>query len=126
LTFAADRLTKPEIREWPLQSKQLRPDLVRLQASNPQRYPGLFLGSGDSGWDVLFAFPRDIVQPTAADGLRGLQAHPAMQLHPLRSAQSDHGLPFTGGWLCAFAYELGGLFEPASGWPMMPISPLPG
>jgi anthranilate synthase component 1 len=115
LTFAADRLTKPEIQEWPLQSKQLRPDLVRLQASNPQRYPGLFLGSGDTGWDVLFAFPQDIVQTTAADGLCGLQAHPAMQLHPLHSAQSDHGLPFTGGWLCAFAYELGGLFEPSVG-----------
>jgi anthranilate synthase component 1 len=115
LTFAADRLTKPEIREWPLQSEPLRPDLVRLQASNPQRYPGLFLGSGDTGWDVLFAFPQDIVQATAADGLRGLQAHPAMQLHPLRSVQSDHGLPFTGGWLCAFAYELGGLFEPSAG-----------
>jgi len=115
LTFATDRLVTPEIREWPLQAEQARPDLVRLQASDPQRYPGLFLGSGDTGWDVLFAFPQDTTHITAADGLRGLQAHPAMQLQPLRSARFDHGLPFSGGWLCAFAYELGGLFEPSVG-----------
>ncbi len=115
MTFAADRLATPEIREWPLQAEQARPDLVRLQASDPQRYPGLFLGSGDTGWDVLFAFPQDTTHITAADGLRGLQAHPAMQLQPLRSARFDHGLPFSGGWLCAFAYELGGLFEPSVG-----------
>jgi len=115
LTLAADRLSTPEVREWPLQSNPLRPDLVRLQASDPQRYPGLFLSSGDSGWDVLFAFPQDATHITVADGLRGLQAHPAMQLHLLQSAQSDHGLPFTGGWLCAFAYELSGLFEPSVG-----------
>jgi anthranilate synthase component 1 len=35
-----------------------------------------------------------------------------MQLHPTPSAQD---LPFSGGWLCAFAYELGGLFEPSAG-----------
>lgn len=96
-----------EIREWPQ-----RPDLAGLQASNPQRYPGLFLSSGDTGWDVLFAFPQDSTRITLADGIDGLQAHPAMQLHPVPSNQ---GLPFSGGWLCAFAYELGGLFEPSVG-----------
>ncbi|OZA27002.1 MAG: hypothetical protein B7X93_09960, partial [Hydrogenophilales bacterium 17-61-9] len=70
MTFATDRLATPEIREWPLQAEQARPDLVRLQASDPQRYPGLFLGSGDTGWDVLFAFPQDTTHITAADGLR--------------------------------------------------------
>jgi anthranilate synthase component 1 len=108
-------LSAPEIREWPLQPDQLRPDLLRLQASDPQRYPGLFLSSCDSGWDVLFAFPQDITRITVTDGLYGLQAHPAMQVRPLPTAQSCHGLPFSGGWLCAFAYELGGLFEPSAG-----------
>jgi anthranilate synthase component 1 len=106
-------LSTPEIREWPLQPDQPRPDLVGLQASQPQRYPGLFLSSGDTGWDVLFAFPQEVARITPADGLHGLQAHPAMQLQP--HASSDHGLPFSGGWLCAFAYELGGLFEPSVG-----------
>jgi anthranilate synthase component 1 len=100
-------LSTLEIREWPQ-----RPDLAGLQASNPERYPGLFLSSGDTGWDVLFAFPQDRTRITLADGLEGLQAHPAMQLHP---APSDQHLPFAGGWLCAFAYELGGLFEPSAG-----------
>jgi anthranilate synthase component 1 len=106
-------LSTPEIREWPQQPNRLRPDLARLQASNPQRYPGLLLSSGDAGWDVLFAFPQDATRITAADGLAGLQSHPAMQLRPVSSSEPEHGLPFTGGWLCAFAYELGGLFEPS-------------
>jgi anthranilate synthase component 1 len=103
-------LSTPEIREWPR-----RPDLARLQASNPQRYPGLFLSSGDTGWDMLFAFPQETMRITAAEGLPGLQSHPAMQLRPCQSGPSDHGLPFAGGWLCAFSYELGGLFEPSAG-----------
>ena len=103
----------PEIREWPLQAKPFRPDLISLQAAHPQRYPGLFLSSGDSGWDVLFAFPQDFVRISAADGLHGLQSHPALQLQPASSSSSD--LPFSGGWLCAFSYELGGLFEPRAG-----------
>jgi anthranilate synthase component 1 len=47
--------------------------------------------------------------------LSRLQSHPAMRLHPAPSPQPDRDLPFTGGWLCAFAYELGGLFEPSVG-----------
>jgi anthranilate synthase component 1 len=111
LILAADCLTAPEIREWPLQSD--RPDLIGLQASNPQRYPGLFLSSGDTGWDVLFAFPQDVVRISAAEGLRELQSHPAMQLRP--DSQQAPNLPFSGGWLCAFGYELGSVFEPSVG-----------
>ncbi|MHB1084231.1 MAG: aminodeoxychorismate synthase component I [Thiobacillus sp.] len=115
----ADKLNTPVIREWPQ-----RPDLIGLQAAHPQRYPGLFHSSGDSGWDVLFAFPQDTTHITASDGLNGLQSHPAMQIRPLQACQSDHGLPFYGGWLCAFAYELGGLFEPSVGLNEDPDFPL--
>lgn len=113
----------PEIREWSLPSNTLRPDLIQLQAAHPRRYPGLFLSSGDAGWDVLFAYPRDVVRIAAVDGLDGLQSHPAMQLQPA-SPQSSHELPFSGGWLCAFAYELGGLFEPSVGLAADPDFPL--
>jgi anthranilate synthase component 1 len=113
----------PEIREWSLPSNTLRPDLIRLQAAHPQRYPGLFLSSGDTGWDVLFAFPQDVVRIAAVDGLDGLQSHPAMQLQPA-SSESGHELPFSGGWLCVFAYELGGLFEPSVGLAADPDFPL--
>lgn len=111
MTSAADR-PPPAIREWPLQPGGTVPDLVGLQASNPRRYPGLFISNGDTGWDMLFAFPRDEVRIRAADGLRGLQSHPAMQLRPEAGRRSE--LPFEGGWLCAFGYELGGLFEPSA------------
>jgi len=109
----------PVIREWPLPSSRQRPDLVRLQASDPQCYPGLFLSSGDAGWDMLFAFPQAVSKVTVTDGLAGLQSHPAMRLRPTPS-QSAHDLPFIGGWLCAFAYELGGLFEPSVGMAVDP------
>ncbi len=101
-----------EIREWPQ-----RPDLIGLQAASPQRYPGLFLSSGDSGWDILFAFPGDITRFGVVDGLRRLQLHPAMRIHPRDQVQAEPDLPFAGGWLCALGYELGGVFEPSVGLP---------
>ena len=104
-------------------SNPQRPDLARLQAAYPERYPSLFLSSGDVGWDVLFAFPQEVVRITAADGLRHLQAHPAMQFR-LIPQQAVSDLPFSGGWLCALAYELGGLFEPSAGRVVDPDFPV--
>lgn len=105
-------LSEPAIREWPLPAGVARPDLVALQAAHPQRYPGLLLSSGDTGWDVLFAFPEEAVAVDPAGGLDALRAHPAMGMRPAPN-DASHGLPFSGGWLCAWAYELGGLFEPS-------------
>lgn len=116
MTFAGDRPIAsaqpdtPEIRAWPH-----RPDLAGLQAANPGRYPGLLFSSDDHGWDVLFAFPQDVTRIAASDGLSRLRAHPAMGLKPALARRSGADLPFSGGWLCAFAYELGGLFEPGVG-----------
>ncbi|MDA8128600.1 MAG: aminodeoxychorismate synthase component I [Betaproteobacteria bacterium] len=116
MTFAGDhpiasaQPDTPAIRAWPH-----RPDLAGLQAANPGRYPGLLLSSDDHGWDVLFAFPQDVTRITAADGLSRLRSHPAMRLKPALARRSGADLPFSGGWLCAFAYELGGLFEPGVG-----------
>lgn len=97
------------LREWPS-----RPDLLRLQARNPLRYPGLFVSSGDTGWDILFAFPEAVACFGAGD-LDALREHPAMRLTPMQSTGSETALPFTGGWLCALAYELGGQFETSVG-----------
>ncbi len=72
------------------------------------------LSSGDAGWDVLFAFPQDVIRIEAGEGLARLQSHPAMQLHSA-PCESPSDLPFTGGWLCALGYELGGLLEPSAG-----------
>ncbi len=111
--IAPQQTAPPETREWPIPTSRLRPDLIGLQAAHPQRYPGLFLSSGDSGWDMLFAFPQDTVRMTAAGGLNALRSHPAMQLQPTSGTLPE--LPFSGGWICTFAYELGGLFEPSVG-----------
>ena len=124
MIFTADRLDTPEILDWLLQPDQPRPDLLALQAAHPQRYPGLIQSSGDSGWDVLFAFPQDTARITFSEGHAGLRAHPAMQGNPHQSGQADIGLPFSGGWLCAFSYELGGVFEPSVGMEDDPDFPL--
>ena len=106
------RSDAPETREWPH-----TPDLIRLQAAYPERYPGLLVSSADAGWDVLFAFPQETVAFSARDGIDALAAHPAMQIQPRAHGESEDGLPFTGGWLAGFAYELGGLFEASVGLP---------
>lgn len=105
----------PEIREWPLASGRPWPDLAALQARRPQRYPGLFLSNGDGRWDILFAFPDSVERLDAAGGLDRLRAHPAMQAPADPSPAAGHGLPFSGGWLAMFGYELGGHFEPRAG-----------
>ncbi|MFP5417563.1 MAG: aminodeoxychorismate synthase component I [Gammaproteobacteria bacterium] len=114
----------PQIREWPLQPDQPWPDLLALQAAQPHRYPGLIQSSGDSGWDVLFAFPQDTARIARAEAHARLRSHPAMQGNPYQSDQMGVELPFTGGWLCAFAYELGGVFEPSVGMDPDPDYPL--
>ena len=104
------RSDAPETREWPHP-----PDLIGLQAAHPQRYPGLLLSSAGAGWDVLFAFPEEVAAFTASDGISALASHPALQLEPRPRGEAGPRLPFTGGWLAGFAYELGGLFEPSVG-----------
>ena len=88
-------------------------DLAAIQATQPERYPGLLRTTGiDSGWDILFGFPQQIDRFTLADGLEPLLRHPAMQL-PVKAVNAQTtSLPFSGGWLAFLGYELGGLFEP--------------
>jgi anthranilate synthase component 1 len=118
-------VTEPDIRAWPG-----RPDLIRLQAAYPRRYPALFVSAGDSGWDVLFAFPQDTVRFGSGE-LDALAAHPAMQA-PRLSPVVTSDPPFRGGWLVALAYELGGAFEPTAaqasdpdGYPLVWLTRIP-
>ena len=110
-----------ETREWSLQPDHVWPDLAALQAANPERYPGLIQSSGQTGWDVLFAFPQDAQRITRQEDL---QAHPAMQRNPYCADPYASEFPFSGGWLCAFSYELGGAFEPSVGMADDPDFPL--
>ena len=98
-----------------------RPDLAAIQAAHPERYPGLFRTTGtDDGWDILFAFSQQIDRISIEKGLHELTQHPAMRLRPGLSggnvpSETPTALPFTGGWLALFGYELGGLLEPSVG-----------
>ena len=88
-------------------------DLAAIQATRPDRYPGLLRTTGiDSGWDILFGFPQHIDRFTLADGLEKLRQHPAMQLSTGGVEAQASSLPFSGGWLAFLGYELGGLLEP--------------
>ncbi len=110
MTGSADTL----VRDWPLPPGRAAPDLIALQAAQPDRYPGLFLGSADSGWDILFAFPQNTIRFAATEDFAALQAHAAMHIQPQAQPRSKD-LPFHGGWLCALSYELGAWFEPSAG-----------
>jgi anthranilate synthase component 1 len=110
LSGSADTL----VRDWLPPPGRAAPDLIALQASRPDRYPGLLFGSGDSGWDILFAFPQDVARFDPAQDFAALEAHPAMRLQPPMQPPPD-ALPFRGGWLCALSYELGAWFEPSAG-----------
>ena len=57
-------------------------DLAAIQATRPDRYPGLLRTTGiDSGWDILFGFPQQIDRVTLADGLE------SRVVRPLRSTK---------------------------------------
>jgi len=90
------------------------PDLLALKAAWPERYPALFRTGGDTGWDILFAFPQ-------AEKKLGRQASVAQAVAFFDSLPqpdlclTSAFLPFRGGWLLALSYELGGLLEPSAG-----------
>lgn len=90
------------------------PDLLALKAALPERYPALFKTGGANGWDILFAFPlqTQTLYSTASEA----EANTFFSLLPQLAQKGEpSALPFTGGWLLALSYELGGLLEPASG-----------
>jgi anthranilate synthase component 1 len=90
------------------------PDLLALKTAQPDRYPALFRTGGESGWDILFAFPQTTIaldrKATAEEAVAFFNKLP----QPALSLEAA-SLPFRGGWLLALSYELGGLLEPSAG-----------
>jgi anthranilate synthase component 1 len=88
------------------------PDLLALHASNPGRYPYLLQTLGAQGWDILFAFPRQISLFTLPE----LQSGKSPFFSELANAWQIEGggtastestdLPFRGGWFVYLGYEL--------------------
>lgn len=91
------------------------PDLLALKAAQPGRYPALFSTGGQAGWDILFAFPQTAhVLPANATARQADEFFSSLP-QPSPAIHSEKALPFTGGWLLALSYELGGVFEPTVG-----------
>lgn len=102
------------------------PDLLALQARNPERYPFLFESSAASGslghFDILAAFPGASIT-LAPDGSLSGGPEPGLEaggfIAALNALRTDAGdgvgrqLPFRGGWFAFFAYELANILEPS-------------
>lgn len=111
------------------------PDLLRLHALFPLRYPCLLESAGSAGesarFDILLAFPGESLvldadwrlqgpgsRPGQHDFLDGLDRWWAEHREPW---QSGPCLPFRGGWFVFMAYELARQIEPR-----LPLRATPG
>lgn len=110
------------------------PDLARLHALHPARYPHLLesvaRGAPQARYDILFAFPQSTLRLTAsgqllADGQRSahrfLDALDRAWRHEQITTTDHPPLPFSGGWFLYLGYELAGEIE--SGLRDMPADP---
>ena len=88
------------------------PDLLALAAAKPARYPALLESAAEGAgarWDILFAFPQEIIDADKRDFLPALDA--AWRGAQIPRVEVD--LPFRGGWLLYLGYELAASIEPA-------------
>lgn len=100
-------------------------DLQELHREHPSRYPFLLqstaAGSALGRFDILFAFPGEMLELVRAGQLRGYGAAPGLSfLDALdnwwsaeRVPANGSRLPFLGGWFLYLGYELAGEIEPA-------------
>ncbi len=112
-------------------------DLLRLQSSDPARYPLLLEsvagGNALSRWDLLLVADGDGLRldpdghtrrldgrAVAGDFLDALDA----DWRSLKTPLAEPGLPFRGGWALFLAYELAAQVEPSLALPPAP-GPLP-
>src|SRR5690348_14802224 len=86
--------------------------LLALHQSNPARYPALFESAGAlSNYDILFALPQERLTATSSSAARFLdELDRRWRAQQISATMSD--LPFTGGWLLFFAYDLAQYIEP--------------
>ena len=112
-------------------------DLLRLQSSDPARYPLLLEsvagGNALSRWDLLLVADGDGLRLDAGGHTQRLDGRPAdgdflqaldADWRALQTPRTDGGLPFRGGWALFLAYELAGQVEPSLRLPQAP-GPLP-
>jgi anthranilate synthase component 1 len=97
----------------PIASLPGTPDLLPLHAADPGRYPFLLQTLGSRGWDILFAFPQQILLSSGSE--TGLFPLLGDCWKGSREAPTDApaSLPFRGGWFIYLGYELLHEIEPA-------------
>ncbi len=95
----------------PVRKLSSLPDLLRLAAGNPERYPYLLETHGSAGWAIVFAFPQgsEIAQQNDSEPFL-----PRLDRlwREQRVAATDEFLPFHGGWFVYLGYELLHQIEP--------------
>ena len=105
------------------------PDLTRLHATHPQRYPHLLesvaQGTPQARYDILFAFPGNTLRleadgrlhwpgpPVTGDFLSALDQVWRGAARDVAAAESNATVPFSGGWLLYLGYELAHSIEPS-------------
>ena len=105
------------------------PDLTRLHAAHPQRYPHLLesvvQGTPQARYDILFAFPGNTLRleadgrlhwpgpPVTGDFLSALDQVWRSAARDFAGAEPNDLIPFCGGWLLYLGYELAYSIEPA-------------
>jgi len=104
------------------------PDLQRLTAMHPERYPFLLENTGEASplgrYDILFAFPGQRLE-SLPDGRVELDGQPTKEQNYINNynkiindsnvvsnIEPTPGLPFTGGWFVYFGYEFAAQVEP--------------
>jgi anthranilate synthase component 1 len=85
------------------------PDLLALHAAHPRQCPYLLMSAGDSGWDILFALPRQVRLYADGETPALLADLRALETEPLTPRPA---LPFYGGWFVFLGYEVLQAFEP--------------
>ncbi|WP_348765286.1 aminodeoxychorismate synthase component I [uncultured Salinisphaera sp.] len=104
------------------------PDLARVAALAPERYPFLLESSAgaaaQSRFDMLLGFPGDTLTVTAQDAHTDFFAALDQRAADQRRSHVP-GLPFVGGWFLYLGYEMAGRIEPSLTMARMSDAALP-
>jgi anthranilate synthase component I len=104
--------------------------LLALHAAAPDLYPALFesaaAGEPLGRFDILFAHPAGSLLASAASESFLPALDRCWQRERVENSPHDTGpaVPFTGGWLLYFGYELAGQIEPRLRLPQPAIGPI--
>lgn len=86
-----------------IQSLSQIPDLLVLQASDPDYFPFLLQGVGDRGWDILMAGPESLqIYAQPGDAFAFWRDISLLSFNPAENGP----FPFIGGWFVYLGYEL--------------------